>query len=136
MKKTPGDIIFHMCTINDNHIYGSWDMEHGELNFLSFPTIFWTFTPLKTWKIKILKNWKKFPGDIMILQMCIINDNHMIYGSWDMEWNWQSFFVILDNFYSFASLTTLKIKILKKWKKCLKILSFLHMCTRNDNHMM
>ena len=27
-KKTPGDIILHMCTINENHmIHGSWDME-------------------------------------------------------------------------------------------------------------
>ena len=61
MKKTPGDItILHMCTINDNYmVYGSWDMEHNEQNFLSFWTIFSTFTPLKTQKIKILKKWKK-----------------------------------------------------------------------------
>ena len=27
-KKTPGDIILHMYTINENHmIHGSWDME-------------------------------------------------------------------------------------------------------------
>ena len=42
MKNDPGDIIIlHMCTINDNHMmYGSWDMEHDEQNFLSFWTVF------------------------------------------------------------------------------------------------
>ena len=58
MKKKPGDIILHKCTTNDM-MYGSWDMKHDGENFLSFWTIFCTFTPLKTRKIKILKNWKK-----------------------------------------------------------------------------
>ena len=32
-KKTPGDIILHKCTINDNDMmYGSWDMEHDRQN--------------------------------------------------------------------------------------------------------
>ena len=60
-KKNPRDIIIlHMCTINDNHtMYGSWDMKCDGQNFLSFWTIFCTFIPLTTRKIKILKNWKK-----------------------------------------------------------------------------
>ena len=28
---------------------------------------------------------KKIPRDIIILQRCTINENHMMYGSWDME---------------------------------------------------
>ena len=28
---------------------------------------------------------KKPPGDIITLHMCTINDNHTMYGSWDME---------------------------------------------------
>ena len=28
---------------------------------------------------------KKTPGDIIILQICAIIDNHMMYGSWDIE---------------------------------------------------
>ena len=61
MKKLPQDIIiFHMCTINDNHMmFGSWDMEYDGQNFLSFWTVFYVFAPLTTWKIIILKNWKK-----------------------------------------------------------------------------
>ena len=34
---------------------------------------------------------KKLPGDIIILHMCNINDNHMMYVSWDMEHNRQNF---------------------------------------------
>ena len=31
-------------------------------------------------KIKLLKKWKT-PRDIIILHMCTINENHMVYGS-------------------------------------------------------
>ena len=56
--KTPADIIIlHKCTINDNYmVYGSSDMKHDGQNFLSFWTVFCTFTSLTTRKIKILKN--------------------------------------------------------------------------------
>ena len=39
-------------------MYGSWYTECGKQNFLSFWTIFCPFTPLTTWKIKILNKWK------------------------------------------------------------------------------
>ena len=46
-KKRLGDIILHMCAINDNHtVYGSWDMERYGQNFLSFWTILCSFTLL------------------------------------------------------------------------------------------
>ena len=32
---------------------------------------------------------KKFAEDIIILHMCTKNHNHMMYGSWDTEWNRQ-----------------------------------------------
>ena len=72
MKKLPGDIIIlHRCTINHNHImFGSWDMECDEQNFLSFWTNFCPFTPLTTWKIKILKNWKN-SLEILSFHTCI-----------------------------------------------------------------
>ena len=40
-------------------VYGSWDMKHDGQNFLFFSTDFCPFTPLRTQKIKTLKNWKK-----------------------------------------------------------------------------
>ena len=47
MKKMPGDIILHMCTMHENHMmYGSWDMEHNRQNFVSFDH-FWPFYHLK-----------------------------------------------------------------------------------------
>ena len=64
-------------------MYGSWDIKHDGQTFLSFLTIFWPFTQ----KIEILKNWKKTPGDIIILHKCTKNHDHMLYCSWDMVHN-------------------------------------------------
>ena len=41
---------------------------------------------------------KKAPGDFIIFHKCTINDNDMIYGSWDMKCTRQNFFVILGHF--------------------------------------
>ena len=111
-------------------------MESNRQNFLSFWTIFCPFTPLWTQKIKILEKWKKTPEDIIILQICTINDSHMMYDSWDMESNRQNFFVILDHFLTFYPLWTQKIKILEKWKKTPEDIIILQICTINDSHMM
>ena len=82
------------------------------------------FHPLTTQKFKILKKWKKRPGDTIILHKCTINDNHMMYYSWGMKHD-RELFVILDYFLNFYPPSNLKNhKILKKWKKCLEILQF------------
>ena len=122
LSKTTGDIIIlHMCTLNDNHMmYGSWNMECDRQNFLSFWTIFCPFTPLTAWKIKILKKMKKKPRDIL-LHMCTINENHTMYGSWDMKHNRQNFLSFWTFFCPFTPLTVWNIKILKKWKQSLEI---------------
>ena len=110
-KKTPGDIIFlHMCTIDQDHMmYGSWDIKCKGQSFLSFWAIFCPFIHLTT-----LKN-----------HSCTTNDDNMIYGSWDIECNRHnlSFWAIVCTFIP-LTLTTQKIKLLKKWKKLLEILSF------------
>ena len=62
MKKTSGDIILHMCTINNDHMYSFWDMECNRQSFLSFWVIFCPFTPLTTQKIKINNNEKNARG--------------------------------------------------------------------------
>ena len=91
IKNNLGDIIIlHMCIINNNHmIYSSWDMECDRQNFLSFWAIFYPFTHLTIRKIKVLKKLEN-PGDIIILQMCTINEIHMMYASWGMERNRQN----------------------------------------------
>ena len=83
----------HLCTTNDDHtIYGSWHIKCDRHNSLSFQAIFFPFTPLTIQKIKILKKWKKAPGDIIILHMSTINQNHMMYDSWDIERDRQNFY--------------------------------------------
>ena len=104
-------------------MYGSWDTECNRQNFLSFWTIFCSFTPLTTRKIKILKNWSvihlETPIHTSVPKIMII-----CYAVWDMvhdRCNYFSFWVI---FCPFNPLTAQKLKIFKKWKKCLEISSF------------
>ena len=92
-------LLYIHYAINGHHmIHGSWNVRCDWQKFLSFWVIFYSFSPLTTRKIKILK-LKKAPGDIIILYICTINNNHTMYDSWDME-------------------------ILKKWKNLLEISFF------------
>ena len=87
LNKIPGDIIIlRSCTTNENDMmYGSLDMERNRQNLFSLWTILCPFNPLTNQKLKkmkkIQKNKKNTPGDIIILNKCNINDNHMMYGS-------------------------------------------------------
>ena len=55
-------------------------MEHNRQNFLSSWTIFCPFA-LNNLENQNFEKIKKMPGDIIILHMCAINENHMMYGS-------------------------------------------------------
>ena len=74
-----------------------WQTEIG--NYRSF----FALLPLPLPPPKNLKNqnFEKMSksGDI-ILHMCTTNDDHMMYGSWDMEHDRQNFlsFIFLDHF--------------------------------------
>ena len=107
-------------------MYDFWDMECDERNFLSCQTNICPFIPLTAPKIKIFKKIRKMPGDIIIWHMC--NMNHVwltwltydvYYEVWFLRYGPQrtEFFVILDHFLPFYTLTTQKIIILKKMKK-------------------
>ena len=82
-KKKPEDIIIlYMCTINDNHLmHGSWDMECNGQNLMLFWAFFLPFHPYNNQKSQNFVKMKKMHGDTIILHMCAINDNHMMYGS-------------------------------------------------------
>ena len=67
---------------------------------------------------------KKVSGDVIILQMSTKNHYHMMYASWDMECNRHNFMSFWAIFCLFTQLLTPKIKIWKKYKKILEILSF------------
>ena len=60
--------------------YGAWRTEC----FVILDRFLHSYSPKQPKKSKF---WKmiKMPGDIIILQMCTINDNYMMYGSWDMK---------------------------------------------------
>ena len=97
-------------------IYGSWNIRCDRQKYLSFWTIFCHFSPLTTQKIKLLK-LKKTLGDITILHICTINENHMMYGYWDMECDMTESLSFWTTSCPFTPLRTHKIEILKKWKK-------------------
>ena len=66
---------------------------------------------------------------------CTINDNHLIYGFWDMEAD--KIFCHSGLFFCpFILILTQKIKTLKKMKKMPGDILILHSCITNDNHMM
>ena len=89
-----------MCTTNEDHDIWFWNIRCNRQKFL----------------IKILK-LKKTPGDIITLYICTINNNHMMYGSCDMECNRQNFFVILDHFSPFYPSNNPKNENFEKIKK-------------------
>ena len=87
--------------------------------FFSFWTIFCLFTP-PSWphspnnpENQNFEKMKKTPGYIIISHSCTMNDNHMIYGSWDMKHDRQT---ILWFWASFCPLSHQQPKKLKFWK--------------------
>ena len=86
MKKVCGHIIIlHMCTINENHMmYGSWHMENNRQNFSHFRQFFAFLQPPppppppnNPENQNFEKKKKKAPGDIVILQRCTKNHDHI-----------------------------------------------------------
>ena len=111
---------WRLCTKSDNHYdVGFSDMECDRQNFLSF----WTFCPLiplsTPGESKFSINEKNARRYILILHKCTINENHKMYGSWDMECNRQNF--ISGHFLSFYPFSNLRNQNLKKWKRRLEI---------------
>ena len=89
--------------------------------FYQFRPLFCPFT-LTILKIKIWKKKKKTLEDIIFLQKYTINEDHMMYGSWDIKVWRTEFFVISSHFFPLTLLTTLKIKN-----------QVLHLCTTSNS---
>ena len=126
MKKCNRDIIIlHMCTKNHNYmIYGSWDTEWDRQKCFVILGHFLPFyspsspppSPIHE-ENQNFEKMKKTPDNIIILWLCTINDNHMMYISCVMKRDWQNFWSFWTVFCPFTLLTTKKIKISKNWKK-------------------
>ena len=77
-------------------------------------------------KIQSFEKTKNRPGDI-ILHMCTINKNHMMYVSGDMECDRQNFLSFWTSFCLFYPHNNpKKDKILKKWKIAWRYYHFTH----------
>ena len=83
---------------------------------------FCPLTLLTTQKIQFKKN-EKMPEDI-IFYTCVPQMTIMMHSFWYVKHDRQAFLSFWAIFCPFTPLTIQKIKILKKWKKLLEILSF------------
>ena len=74
------------------------------------------------------------PGDIILLQMCTLNENHDV---WFLRYGAQQiFFVILGHFLPCYCISNLKNWTFEKMKKKLGDIIILHLCTTNYDHTM
>ena len=126
MKKIAGDIIIlHMCTKNHNHMrYSSWDKEWDRIICHFGPFFALLHSLPNNPENQNFQKMKKASGDVIILNLCNKKHNHMMYAYSDMECDDIIFCYFRLFFCSFTPLLTPKIKIWKKCKKHLEILSF------------
>ena len=136
MKKIAGDIIIlYKCTKSHNHMSsGSWDTEWNT-EFLVIFGHFWPFyppsSPMTTWKIKILKNWKKHL-EISSFYTCVPK---MIWCILLEVWNFFSFSNIFCPFAPHPPLTIQKSKFWKNEKTAWRYHHFTHKHTITSNDM-
>ena len=76
------------------------------------------------------------PTDIIILLMCTINGNHMIYVTWDIKRGRQNFLSFWATFYFFTHPNNLKNPNFEKLKKATGGIIILHKRTKNYGQMM
>ena len=136
MKKIARDIIMlYKCTKSHNHMSsGSWDTKWNT-EFLVILGHFWPFYPppslMTTWKIKILKNWKKHL-EISSFYTCVPK---MIWCILLEVWNFFSFSNIFCPFAPHPSLTIQKSKFWKNEKTAWRYHHFTHKHTITSNDM-
>ena len=84
------------------------------------------FYPPYNLKNHNLKQLKKTPRDIIILLMCTINDNLMMYGSWDMEHVMNGLFCHFGPFFALPPYQPKNSKFWKKLKNAWRYYDFTH----------
>ena len=117
-------------------MYASWDMVRDGCNYFLFWAIFCPFTPVTSWKMKILKKWKKHleisPFYICVLKIIIIRS--MVPEIWCV-----TDAIVISHFGLFFALLprlAQRIKILKKKKKTPGDIINLYKCTKNYDQVM
>ena len=94
-------------------MYGSWDTKRDRNTFFVILDYILPFYPPNKSKNQNFEKMKKTPKDIIILHICAINDNHIMYVTWDIKHDRQTFLLFWTIFSPLNPLTTQKIKILK-----------------------
>ena len=90
MKKIASDNIFlHMYTKSYDIQFLRYRVRWTEFFFYFGP--FFALSSPNNPENQTFEKTKKTAGDILILHMCTINDDHMMYGSSDMERERQNF---------------------------------------------
>ena len=105
-----------MLTINDSH-NDIWFFRYGvqKTKFFVILDRFLPFYPLNNAKNQNFDKLRKNPGDIIILDKCTKNHDHMLYCSLDMTLNgFNCYFSFWATFHPFTPLKAQKTKILKK----------------------
>ena len=118
---------YHFTNVNhERRSYDIWFFIYGTWQTKVFVILdhFLSFYPPNNPKNQNFEKMKKPPWGITILHMFTLNENHMMYGSWDSECNEQNFLLHWTVFCPFTPLTTWEIKTLEKWKKLQEISSF------------
>ena len=108
--------------------YDVWFLRYGvqQTEFFVILGIFLPFYhsphPLNNPKNQNFEKLKeKNPLEISSFYTCTINENHKIYGSWDINCNRQIFFCHLESFFALLPPNSPKNEHIKKWKKKKKI---------------
>ena len=74
---------------------------------------------------------KQQPADIIILNLCTTNDNHIMYGSWEYEVRQAEIFCNFGSFFALYPNNNPKNEKMKKTHKDI----ILQKCTKNHDHM-
>ena len=123
---------FYTCEPQMTIIYDVWFLRYSVRQtkfFCYFGLLFALLAPNNS-DNQNFEKIKKKPGDIIILHMCTINEIYMIYSSWHMERNKQSFFYHFWTFFALSTpLTTQKIKF---WKNEKNVWTYLHFTDRQN----
>ena len=106
-KKLSGDILLYIHVYHKWRSYDIWLLKY-KVQQTEIVVILGHFLPFQTPDNLEKKNFKfkKIPGDIIILHICTINKNHLMYGSWDIEHNRENFLSFWTGFCPFTSLCT------------------------------
>ena len=119
LKKNSGDIIHHFtCVLKTTIRWGAvpeiWS--ETDIIFCHFGPFFALLSHYGPQRLKFEKSQKN-PGDIILLHMCTINEDHMMYGSWDKKTQQ----IVFCHFRQFCALLHTSLpKKSKFWKKAWK----------------